>query len=161
MKRLLSSIFVISLVSVSAQAAPCERHFALNPHPLLKLADVRRLADRAAANGPGAPENRDGGRLIFWPFDEEDHPIYGKWRGIGLIFATRGDLGEPTVGGLLLQSRATPPVHADRVIASQKADGLYLSVQPRQANNGCPAFVVKLDNMGTLFADGKPIGRLP
>jgi hypothetical protein len=76
---------------------------------------------------------------------------------VALVYATRGDLGEEGVGGLLLQ-RGSVPAEAEIQTVKKRQDGLYLTLpSPRRA---CRGFVVKLDNAGGLTAGGVAVGQL-
>jgi hypothetical protein len=66
-------------VQSSADAAARCDHFRLDPHPKFDVADLKRLT----AQSGEAPGAADGAQLIFWPFDNEDHPFRGASRALG------------------------------------------------------------------------------
>ncbi|HEX5261896.1 MAG TPA: hypothetical protein VFW13_00100 [Phenylobacterium sp.] len=159
MKPSLTTLIVVAALAAAAnpvRAATCHADFAFRPNPSLDLATVTRLVAQGSQTKSGL-EAKDGGRLVVWPFDEEDHPTFGQWRAIALVFVTRGDLGEDTVGGLLLQAGSEPPVSIDKARLTKGPNGLRLSMP---APPKCPRFIIELDNNGGLVAGGQVVGRL-
>src|SRR5258708_9623052 len=153
-------IFVAAIAMLMAHtptnaATTCGR-FMFDPHPRLALSDLKRLA---STNGVG-PEAADGGQMVYWPFDLEDHPVRGKWRALGVVYVTRGDLGEEAVGGMLLQSRSGPAARVDQADEVKGPDGVNLKVRSGRQREHCTAYVSTLDNSGGLFAGGQLVGRL-
>lgn len=146
------------LCPAAGQAATCDREFTFNPRPVLGLTDVKRLATPDASIRGSDLSTADGAQLVVWPFDEEDHPTRGRWRAIALVYVTRGDLGEKTVGGELLQLESKPPLSLSRAEIKKTANGLQLTLP---VDSGCPPFVIRLDDRGGLTAQGRLLGRLP
>src|SRR5258708_17388838 len=102
-------IFVAAIAMLMAHtptnaATTCGR-FMFDPHPRRALSDLKRLA---STNGVG-PEAADGGQMVYWRFDLEDHPVRGKWRARGVVYVTRSDLLVEAGGGMHLHSRSGPP----------------------------------------------------
>ena len=90
-------------------------------------------------------------------FDPEDPIINRSGRAYALVYVTRGDLGENTVGVMLRQTarRLAQPT-AEPVFAKIKT-GLHLTLPTPRS---CPPYVVTLDNRGGLFVQGRMVGRL-
>lgn len=160
-KLALSTFFActlaLSVATGQVRAEPCHSSFTFKPKPSLDLAAISRLSARGPPPGDVHLEAKDGGQLIVWPFDVEDQPTFGQWRAIALVFVTRGNLGEDTVGGLLLQARSEPPASIDNAALTKGPSGLRLSL-PTAAQ--CPRYVIELDNNGGLVAEGRLVGRL-
>jgi len=148
---LTASLFAIPVFA----AVPCHQEFAFRANPMIGLGAIRRLSQLDQVKD--APHTKDGAELVVWQFDEEDHPAFGKYRGVALIFATRNDLGEETPGGLLLQAGSAPALMPSELTVKQVAGGVALELPTR---GSCPAFVVKLLDGGTISVQGHPVGHL-
>jgi hypothetical protein len=134
---------------------PCHQDFAFRANPMIGLGAIKRLSNLDLPTDP--PHTKDGAQLVVWPFDEEDHPAFGAYRGLAIVFATRNDLGEETAGGLLLQNSSAPPLAPGKLAVKQMAGNVVLELPARGA---CPPFVVKLVDGGAIYAQGKLVGRL-
>lgn len=146
--------FAVLVLAQSAEAAvpQCAKQFSFRTNPTLNLANVQRLAGQRLS-----PETADQSKLVVWSFDGEDHPSYGRWVGLALVYVTRGDLGEQPVGGLLLQAPSTALVNLSAARFTKKADGVTL-VLPK--TRGCTSYTLHLSNNGTLTANGVLVGTL-
>jgi hypothetical protein len=153
---LMSCALVGSLLATPVFAgAACHQAFAFQANPRIGLSAIRKLSQLDPAKD--APHTKDGAELVVWPFDEEDHPTFGNYRGLALVFATRGDLAEETAGGLLLQDRSEPPLAPGKLTVRQTAGAIVLELPARGA---CPPFVIKLVDGGALSVQGQLVGRL-
>jgi len=147
------ALAALALTTSAAAGAPqCAKQFSFRANPTLNLASVQRLAGQRLS-----PETADGSKLVVWSFDGEDHPSYGHWVGLALVYVTRGDLGEQPVGGLLLQTPSTASVDLSAAHFTKRSDGVTL-VLPK--TRGCTSYTLHLSNNGTLAADGVVVGTL-
>jgi hypothetical protein len=155
-KLILPAALVGSLLATPALAkAQCHQEFVFQTNPLIGLSAIRKLVQTMPDKD--RPHTEDGAELVVWPFDEEDHPTFGKYRGIAVVFATRGDLGEEGAGGLLLQDRSAPLLAPTNLTVEQSSGGVVLQLPAR---GSCPRFIVKLVDGGAISVQGRVVGRL-
>jgi hypothetical protein len=142
-------------IGASVPATGCNS-YDFRPHATFDVAAIKRLSGAPLiVDAPSTTAT--GAQLVALPFDREDHPIYGRWRALAVIYVTRGDLGEDTIGGLLLQARNDPPM--DLATARTVKDGTGAELRLAHSRT-CPAYVVRLRADGTLIVQGKAIGKL-
>jgi hypothetical protein len=99
-----------------------------------------------------------GARLMVQPFDVEDRPTYGRWRALAVVYVTRGDLAERTIGGVLFELRSMPPIDLGAAKLAHDSGGVRVTLP---ASRSCPAYVISLERDGTLVVQGRTLGRLP
>src|SRR6266404_7679051 len=143
-------------MGTSFPAAACNS-YDFRPHATLDVAAVKRLTLAPLGDDPHST-TATGAQLVVLPFDYEDHPTYGRWRAWAVVYVTRGDLGEETIGGLLLQERKDPPMDLATVRVVKDGTGVGLRLPHSRT---CPAYVVRLRTDGTLVVKGKVVGKLP
>lgn len=150
--RTLCFAALLLIPGVAAAATQCTQQFSFRANPTLNLASVQRLAGQRVS-----PETADGSKFVVWSFDGEDHPSYGHWAGLALVYVTRGDLGEDPIGGLLLQAPSTTLADVSAAVITKGRDGVTFALP---GNRGCPKYVLHLSNNGTLTAQGRLVGTL-
>ena len=129
--------------------------YSFQPSARFDVGAIKRLARDGLAN-----ENMTttgGAELVLLPFDVEDPPISGQWEALAVVYVTRGDLAEQTIGGLLRQSLPAPAIDIAAARVTKDSDAVQVTLP---AGHPCPSYIIRLENDGTLIVQGRIIGRL-
>jgi hypothetical protein len=150
-----ASLAAAYAVAASIPAAACNS-YDFRPHATFDVAAIKRLSGTPLIiDAPSTTAT--SAQLVVLPFDQEDHPVDGRWRALAVIYVTRGDLGEDTIGGLLLQARNDPPMDLTTAHAVKDRTGAELRLAHSRT---CPAYVLRLRADGALIVNGKAAGKL-
>ena len=106
------------LLPMLAAAGVGEAHsicpaYNFQPSARLDVGAIKRLARDVLANENMTTTH--GAQLVILPFDVEDPPTSGHWEGLAVVYVTRGDLAEQTIGGVLRQSLPAPAIEPRRL----------------------------------------------
>jgi len=152
-----SLLSLLAVTGAAAQAGSKCETYSFQPNARLDVGAIKRLAwthlgdDKTMTTSGGA-------RLMIQPFDVEDRPTFGRWRALAVVYATRGDLAERTIGGILFETRSAQPIDLETARVAKDGGAVRVTLP---ASISCPAYVIRLEGEGTLLVQGRSIGRLP
>lgn len=143
-----------AVLSVQGSSMGCPT-YSFQPKARLDVSAIKRLARDPQFSGLTTPT---GAELVTLPFDDEDHPADNHLRALAVVYVTRGDLGERSLGGVLFQARSSAPINFGAATVVKRGGSVSMDLP---TGGSCPRYTIRLENNGTLIVHGRVIGRLP